>query len=76
MTYRATESSSSQTPDERQAEARKILFDMGLAAYVDLMAEKERDFVSRLANDLEIRSSVAVSVKQLWWLRDLKEKYL
>jgi hypothetical protein len=73
MTYRATNESSTQTNEERADEARKII-EMGLADHLERMTPKERDFVERIAHDSA--DVLFVSVKQLWWLRDLKERYL
>lgn len=75
MAYSASDHSSTQTPQERSEEARRILFKIGLAEEVEAMTPGEQNFVSRLTNDMEI-ADVAVSVKQLYWLRDLKNKYL
>lgn len=76
MTYRATNESSTQTPEERADEARRILFDIGLADHTDEMTQKEREFCAKLINEHDIVGTITVSPKQLWWLRDLKEKYL
>jgi hypothetical protein len=74
MSYRATNESSTQTPQERCEEARRILNKVGLADHVDEMTSAEQNFVSRLISDLEI-ADVPVSIKQLFWLRDLVDKY-
>jgi hypothetical protein len=68
------------TPDERIAEAKRIIFVMGLGERTEAMNRDERDFVHRLYNDLDMDSTVsnfhaAVSVKQLCWLHDLKDRY-
>lgn len=77
MTYRATSDSSSQTPQERTDEAKRILFELGLATKVeDMTGSSERSFVYDQADRLSNDPNAPISVKQLWWLRDLKEKYL
>lgn len=81
MSYRATNESSELTPSERVAEAKKIIFVMGLGERTEDMTPSELDFVHRMYNDLDADSEVpnftaTVTVKQLWWLRDLKDKYL
>ena len=75
MTYRATDESSDLTASEREREAYEIVIGMNLPCRLESMTTKEADFVSRMASDLGLNHAV-VSVKQLWWLRDLKEKYL
>ena len=78
MTYRATNESSSQTPQERVDEARRILFGCGLNDVAERgeLGPRERDFVAGMVSSLDINGDAAtVTVKQLWWLRDLKEKY-
>lgn len=75
MSYRATRDSSSQSPEERAAEAIKILFEMGLADNVERMSHNEQSFVYGLLGAHDT-GALGVSVKQLWWLRDLKDKYL
>ena len=76
MSYRATNESSTQTPQERSDEARRILFKMELRDQIDVMTDHEANFVGGLANDMEVVETVAISPKQLFWLRDLAEKYL
>lgn len=78
MTYRATENSSALTPEERVAEAKRILFDLKLVDYMDMMTPKEQSFVGDQKDKLEplSREPQWISIKQLWWLRDLKEKYI
>jgi hypothetical protein len=71
--YRATADSTTQTPEQRVAEARQILFAMGLTD-VREMSKAEADFVNRFGGEIDI--GVVPSPKQLWWLRDLKDKYL
>jgi hypothetical protein len=70
------EASSTQTPEERRVEARRIL-DMGLPDHLSEMKTNEMDFVSQMEERLDLERDCAfISPKQLWWLRDLKEKYL
>jgi hypothetical protein len=75
MAYRATDDSSSQTPEERQAEAQRIL-GMGLEDMASRgeLTKRENDFVTDIAG--KMAQGVMPSTKTLWWLRDLKEKYL
>ncbi len=56
------------TADERRAEANRIT--NMLADSMDQMQSNERDFMERIWDD-----RCPVSVKQLFWLRDLKDKY-
>ena len=58
---------STQTPDERRAEADRIIniFD----GYRDEMTLKENEFIDQMDNPSP------VSPKQLFWLRDIKAKY-
>jgi len=74
MVYRATPESTTQTPIEMRAEAQRIM-DMGMDAATDRMSERERKFVEDTSDNLEV-FDWCPSVKQLWWLRDLKDKYL
>lgn len=57
------------TADERSAEASRIAG--MLEGYWTQMNDVERGFLSRMS-DL----TPQVSVKQLFWLRDIKDKYL
>jgi hypothetical protein len=77
MSYRATNESGDQSPVERVEEARRIL-DMGLIHEMDRMTAKEAAFVEQMVNDQTYREvgMPNISIKQLWWLRDLKDKYL
>lgn len=64
------------TPEDRNAEAWRILDEMGLknAAFEQ---DREQDFVASLMDRFEQYGiKTVVSSKQLFWLRDLKEKYL
>lgn len=62
-------SESTLTADERRAEANRIC--AMLDDQIAYMQTHEGKFVESIS-DVE----AAVSVKQLFWLRDLKEKYL
>lgn len=63
-------SSSTLTADERRLEATRIC-EMLLGQNICSWSSRELEFLS------QIRSPYAdVSPKQLFWLRDLKEKYL
>lgn len=67
------EASSTQTPDERNEEARRIL-GMGLTDCTETMKPNEAQFVQQMEGWID--NGIIISPKQLWWLRDLKEKYL
>jgi hypothetical protein len=58
---------STQGADGRRSEADRIL--QILADQLDEMSSVEREFVERIADG-------EVSPKQLYWLRDIKDKYL
>ena len=75
MTYRATNESSELSASERFQEATKILAQMGLENQTDRMTAKESKFVIEMVARCSM-DDAPVSVKQLWWLRDLKDKYL
>lgn len=61
-------SQSTLTPQERRLEASKIVD--RIQDCLDQMTPGERKFVESMGCDF-----VPVSVKQLFWLRDLNEKY-
>lgn len=65
MTYFNT---STQTANERRDEADRLI--QMLEGFEDAMTDKEKTFLSQM------HGSVPVSPKQLFWLRDIKEKYL
>jgi hypothetical protein len=65
--------STTQSGAERADEARRLLA-MGLEDIMDNMRVNERDFVMGMVGSLD--AGVDPTPKQLWWLRDLKEKYL
>lgn len=59
------------TPDERVAEKDRIMLIFGEQNFViEHMTDVELGFIKK------IEFSPIVSVKQLFWLRDLKDKYL
>ena len=62
-------SESTLTADERRAEANKITG--MLADSLDQMQDNERSFVMRISD-----FHAPVSPKQIFWLRDLAERYL
>jgi len=80
MSYRATEQSSDLTISERADEGRKILFQMGLENQTHRMDKKEAEFVLGMIDRYDIwdetPQGVRLTVKELWWLRDLKDNYL
>jgi hypothetical protein len=63
-------SDSTLTADERRAEATKILGMIGDQMVKEMHAH-EAKFVRQMEDE-----DAPVSVKQLFWLRDLKDKYL
>lgn len=76
MVYERKDTASGGDNDARNAEAHRILFDMGLkdAAFEQ---SKEEDFVAEMVERFEeYKGRTFVSSKQLFWLRDLKDKYL
>lgn len=60
-------SGSTLTNDERRAEATRIVI---MLVDVTGKAQHEHDFIRKMSQP------GPVSVKQLFWLRDLKDKYL
>lgn len=64
------------SPEDRNAEANRILFEMGLKD-ASFEQDREQDFVASLVDRFEHYGiKTVVSSKQLFWLRDLKERYL
>jgi hypothetical protein len=61
-------SESTLTPPERRLEATKIV--SRISDCLDQMTSSERRFVESMGCDF-----APVSVKQLFWLRDLNERY-
>lgn len=62
---------------DRVREARKIVFDMGLGQETASMTPGEEEFVLGTEDRLtKYGDATIVSPKQLFWLRDLNEKYL
>jgi len=61
---------------DRNEEAHRILFDLGLQNAA-LQSDKEQDFVAGMVDRFEqYGERTIVSSKQLFWLRDLKDRYL
>jgi hypothetical protein len=56
------------TADERQAEAMRIA---DMLTDMSKMSQKEREFVLLMGS-----AHVVVSTKQIFWMRDLRDKYL
>lgn len=70
---------SGQTPKERAAEARVILFEHKLLDHCELMLDHEAEFVRNIAQLLDDENeqyAADISPKRLFWLRDLREKYV
>jgi hypothetical protein len=61
------DSSCTLTPDERRAEATRLC---ALLKGIETMRSGEQSFVKQISDPW-----AAVSIKQLFWLRDLNEKY-
>lgn len=68
MAYHALSNDSGSDEQARIVEARKIV--SMLEDYTEQMTPKERGFLE------QISESESCSVKQIFWLRDIKEKYL
>lgn len=64
--------------DSTIAEARHILFTLGLESHADYMNQKEQRFVEAMAKNLlfKQKGGVEVNENQLARLRELKEKYI
>ena len=59
--------------DERRAEANRILEMFGIGALnIDECSHTEKNFVEGLINN----PNAPVSTKQLFWLRDIKDRIL
>lgn len=56
--------------DERRAEADRIMEMYGIGALGDSFSDSEKRFLHQMGD------GGSVSVKQLFWLRDIKDKYL
>jgi len=72
------DSASGGSNEDRNAEAHRILFEMKLGDMVgSFEQDKENDFVQGLLDKFDdYGTGTFVSSKQIFWLRDLKEKYL
>lgn len=68
MAYHVLSNDSGSDGQARIVEARKIV--SMLEDYTEHMTSKERGFLE------QISESESCSVKQIFWLRDIKEKYL
>lgn len=61
----------------RYLEARRILYTMGLANKTGQMNFKERSFTERIVGLIDTYATDALlTPKALFYLRDLKEKYI
>lgn len=69
MTYHALTKDSGGTADDRRSEADRLV---RIIMQLDLgsMTPKESDFIAQM------EEGGAVTTKQLFWLRDIKDKYL
>ena len=68
MAYHPLTNDTGGTPEQRRTEADRLL--KMLEGLEDSMTDKERRFVE------DMQAGWDVSPKQLFWLRDIKEKYL
>lgn len=64
-------SESGMTPDEQRAEATRRVRAFIREGSYNIMSVKERAFVTSMSDETK-----PVNVKQLFWLRDLGDKYL
>lgn len=60
--------------EDNFTEARRILVDLDLIRHTDEMRPHEANFVEQMFAQVE-EGKWALSGKQLFWLRDLKDKY-
>lgn len=82
MGYNNIDEDSAQSAADRESEAIRILNRIGdtmvhlmhSGEYVPGVSMNARIFVSELVDTLELTGRLTISVKQLWWLRDLNEK--
>ena len=67
-----------QTPERRNEEALKIIQMLKYNTYDGIPEDNERKFINQMISmyDRYNGQKVFVTSKQLFWLRDLKEKYL
>jgi hypothetical protein len=70
MTYHDLSTDSGSTSLERKEEAKRIIDIITDCVDISSMTTKESDFISDMIDATE------VSVKQLFWLRDIKSKYV
>lgn len=76
-TYHPLTQDSGGTAEQRNQEAFDILVKMGLQNKTEEMTERESEFIEQISDRLsQFGEKCMVSPKQLFWLRDLKEKYL
>jgi hypothetical protein len=68
MTYHPLSQDSGSSPEQRRTEATKLCQLLG--EYLDELTERQRKFVEQMSDEDE-----TVSTKQLFWLRDIWEKF-
>ena len=61
------------TADERAAEAIRILRRLA-GSNLSSQTDAAQKFVEELQSDLDFLGTVGVTVKQLWWLREISER--
>jgi hypothetical protein len=70
MTYHPLANDTGGTADDRRAEASRIIRIIFNSVDVDSVTPKEKTFIFQMDEGGE------VTPKQLFWLRDIKDKYL
>lgn len=77
MTYHSLASETGGDDFARNREAHKIVIAMKLTKYLHDMESREKTFVMDSYSRLQQFGVDAIfSTKQIFWLRDLKEKYI
>ena len=77
MAYHPLANDSGGTAEDRNNEAFDILVKKDLQNKIEMMTEREAEFITQLADRMsQFGAKCMVSPKQLFWLRDLLEKYL
>jgi hypothetical protein len=75
MSYHPLANDTGGTADDRRSEAKSLLKIIGESR--DLLEQKEEAFIEDMISALsDPDEEGTVSPKQLFWLRDIKDKYL
>jgi hypothetical protein len=72
LSYHPLANDTGGTSDDRRAEADRILKIIDSCIDTDALNERENIFIEQMLDD----QTVPISPKQLFWLRDIKDKYL